>query len=264
MDTFEGGPEEPLTLHKYLYCLANPVDNDDPNGNDVEASLDSMDISSGLDSMQTTAIGSSPTAFLSASPYGHGGPDITATLKRTLDDIGNYFDALKPESRKRESGRAITGLKAGDSWDIYDLHALEPGESGYDLLTFPGLTPKSRFECGTGLFTATVAVNDEVYYAGAANYAAYGKMNRVVHDWLKSKHANIDAAWYSLIATEARVRGFKRFFHFDFSYESGATAEAFTAWGYNGTPLLRGLPTSSSGEVVNADKFEWKWMPYHR
>jgi hypothetical protein len=258
-----GDQEDPLTLHKYLYCLANPVNNRDPSGNEVEMSLGSLDMSSGLAGMRTTAIGSSPSAFLSSSPYGHGGPDVTATLKRTLNDMGDFFDALRPEERKHESGRYIAGLKAGDSWDIHDLHALEPGEDGINVLSFPGLMPKSRFECGTGQFKATVAVNGEVYYAGAVNYAAYGKMNSLVHDWLKSKGDPVDAAWYSLTATQARVRFFKRFFHREFSSESGATAEAFTAWGYNGTSLPRGLPTSSSREVVNANKFEWKWMPYH-
>ena len=262
-DGAEGDMEDPKALHRYNYCSGNPVDNLDPSGNEVEGSLTSTDILGQMGSIRTTAIGSSPQAFLSASPFGHGGPDVTAILKRTLDDMRDYFDGLKLGSQKGMSGRAISGLKAGDSWDIYDLHALKPGKDGINALSFPGLQPKSRFECGTGLFTATVAVNGRVYNAGAVNYAAYGKMNRLVHDWLKSKQANMDAAWYSLTATKSRVRAFKRFFHFDFSYEDGRTAEAFTAWGYNGTPLPRGLPTSSSGEIVNADRFEWKWMPYH-
>jgi RHS repeat-associated protein len=32
MDTDEGDPEEPLRLHKYLYCRANPVNSTDPTG----------------------------------------------------------------------------------------------------------------------------------------------------------------------------------------------------------------------------------------
>src|SRR5689334_3901060 len=34
MDTFEGDPESPASLHKYLYTGANPVDRLDPSGND--------------------------------------------------------------------------------------------------------------------------------------------------------------------------------------------------------------------------------------
>ena len=36
MDTFEGNDEEPPTLHKYLYCGDNPVNNVDLTGNDFE------------------------------------------------------------------------------------------------------------------------------------------------------------------------------------------------------------------------------------
>jgi RHS repeat-associated protein len=32
MDTYEGDQEDPLSLHKYLYCAANPVNMTDPSG----------------------------------------------------------------------------------------------------------------------------------------------------------------------------------------------------------------------------------------
>ena len=32
MDSYEGNNEDPLSLHKYLYCQGSPVDNDDPSG----------------------------------------------------------------------------------------------------------------------------------------------------------------------------------------------------------------------------------------
>jgi RHS repeat-associated protein len=35
MDTFAGNNEDPLSLHKYLYCHDNPVNNTDPSGNSV-------------------------------------------------------------------------------------------------------------------------------------------------------------------------------------------------------------------------------------
>jgi hypothetical protein len=34
MDTYQGDQEDPLSLHKYLYAGDDPVDNDDPSGND--------------------------------------------------------------------------------------------------------------------------------------------------------------------------------------------------------------------------------------
>jgi len=50
-DTYTGNNEDPLSLHKYLYCQDNPVDNDDPSGNDIGDMLSVMDISGMLDSI---------------------------------------------------------------------------------------------------------------------------------------------------------------------------------------------------------------------
>ena len=36
MDSFEGNSEDPLSLHKYLYCESNPVNGIDPSGNEFE------------------------------------------------------------------------------------------------------------------------------------------------------------------------------------------------------------------------------------
>jgi len=36
MDTFEGDQEQPLSLHKYLYCRADPVNGSDPSGHFME------------------------------------------------------------------------------------------------------------------------------------------------------------------------------------------------------------------------------------
>jgi hypothetical protein len=41
MDTFEGDNEDPLSLHKYLYCHDNPVNKIDPSGHDgIELAID--------------------------------------------------------------------------------------------------------------------------------------------------------------------------------------------------------------------------------
>jgi hypothetical protein len=45
MDTEEGSQNDSLSLHKYLYAEADPVDNQDASGNDIEATLDAMTMS---------------------------------------------------------------------------------------------------------------------------------------------------------------------------------------------------------------------------
>jgi len=39
MDAFDGDPEQPPSLHKYLYCHADPVNKRDPSGHEVEMAL---------------------------------------------------------------------------------------------------------------------------------------------------------------------------------------------------------------------------------
>ncbi|HEY6370703.1 MAG TPA: RHS repeat-associated core domain-containing protein, partial [Candidatus Sulfotelmatobacter sp.] len=42
MDTYEGDLESPLSLHKYLYTWADPVDHRDPKGRDVMDALGAL------------------------------------------------------------------------------------------------------------------------------------------------------------------------------------------------------------------------------
>ena len=44
MDTYEGSPSDPLSLHKYLYCHSDPVNFTDPSGN-VEFSILGINVS---------------------------------------------------------------------------------------------------------------------------------------------------------------------------------------------------------------------------
>src|SRR5277367_364061 len=48
MDTYEGNREEPLSLHKYLYCKADPANRIDPSGHDLVEELATTSIQSSL------------------------------------------------------------------------------------------------------------------------------------------------------------------------------------------------------------------------
>ena len=63
MDTDEGDDQEPLSLHKYLYARANPLNRFDPSGNDDIG--DTLDAMSSLNFM--TLLGSGATSGISAS-----------------------------------------------------------------------------------------------------------------------------------------------------------------------------------------------------
>jgi RHS repeat-associated protein len=57
MDTYEGDSEDPKSLHKYLYCAANPLNNIDPGGQDLSEQLSVSGIqgilNSGLGTLNT-------------------------------------------------------------------------------------------------------------------------------------------------------------------------------------------------------------------
>ena len=57
MDSYEGNNEDPLSLHKYLYCEANPVNGFDPSGHQDLITLDiSLGIGEELDSEDDVAV----------------------------------------------------------------------------------------------------------------------------------------------------------------------------------------------------------------
>jgi RHS repeat-associated protein len=61
MDTYQGDNEEPISLHKYLYCEANPVNENDPSGN-----YGSGESSSDIESQLLQQVG-----LLSGVPHGN-------------------------------------------------------------------------------------------------------------------------------------------------------------------------------------------------
>jgi RHS repeat-associated protein len=55
-DTWEGNKRAPLSLHKYLYCLANPANNTDPSGNEVRHAARDLN-TKGLETTATLGAG---------------------------------------------------------------------------------------------------------------------------------------------------------------------------------------------------------------
>jgi hypothetical protein len=87
MDHDEGGHETPLTLHKYLYADANPVDGADPSGNqDSMAELgveESMSMT--LDSMSSISL---PSAERAMTQIPDSAPILGAPAKSDYSSSG--------------------------------------------------------------------------------------------------------------------------------------------------------------------------------
>jgi RHS repeat-associated protein len=134
MDTYTGNNEDPLSLHKYLYCQGNPVDNGDPSGNDVvgDFAMGGMDLSS-IDATSIGRIGT--TAIREAIEVSK--PPITEHVKPgdhvPLSDGNGYILVWRYFSRPApgvplQTGNPIgatfiaathTYVKAGYHWVQY-------------------------------------------------------------------------------------------------------------------------------------------------
>jgi RHS repeat-associated protein len=68
MDTDEGGDQDPISLHKYLYSEGNPVNNLDPTGNEIDA-VASFSVDATLESFSLPNINGVINAALPIPPY---------------------------------------------------------------------------------------------------------------------------------------------------------------------------------------------------
>jgi len=246
-------------VHKYLYCQGNPVNMTDPSGYDgVDACLSMFDM--------IGTFMASPSSPAIRSVAGTGGPDVTKSLKRTLLDVQmaflNWSRSQKIDAARRMRdllGAVLTRGNGGaaDAWDILPLK-----DSGFTLTGGYLIAGGQSYLAGSGVWTRTIAFGGRCYYAGAANYALWGLMNRLVYDWLGlgMNFAGLARSEYSLQTALHTVTAWKHFEYKDFGVE-GAEAEEFTTYGFNGTMPASSLPCKPSGQVVTAKMFDWCWEP---
>ena len=256
-DSFEGRGQDPMSLHNFTYCENNAPNKIDPSGKDgVDIILSVLDV------IGTFSTHLSASTSLSAAT-GKGGPDVTKALNRTLLDVEAAFyrwsryERMQVAERMRDLGSAVfTGGRGGaaGAWDIIPLMSVGFGE--------PYLTADKDYLAGSGLWTRTVAFSGKCFYAGAVNYAIWGKMNKLCFDYYNSQGLlyDLDPREYNLPNAIHTVQAWKHFKYNDFG-TTEMEAEAFTTYGFNGNLACPGLPCQSSGEVVQAKMFNWCWEP---
>jgi RHS repeat-associated protein len=141
MDTYEGDRQSPLSLHKYLYASADPVNRRDPSGNDFD--LTSLTVST---SIITTLAGSSSTILATV---------LSGLFKGLPDAIGFGF-LFAPEpygggfgstlSAGPIGGLEIVFLPKEKTWELYGWGS--PLEGTYSLpapLPGPAVGEKGLF-----------------------------------------------------------------------------------------------------------------------
>src|SRR5579859_6741661 len=139
MDTEEGNDDEPLSLHKYLYTNANPVDGIDPTGNDDIAELSAgFSISATLDSTPTL---NATRVILSALPI----PPYPAS-KAARQLVGAVY---------AESSTPATGGEFGNE-------KIAIAETFIDEAYFAAYYPKYNKTFGDGTLWSAIVTNSVV------------------------------------------------------------------------------------------------------
>jgi hypothetical protein len=124
MDNFQGDPQSPLTLHKYLYTGDDPVNEIDPSGNDSLAEV--------LTSLAIQSVLGSIVSITLASPLGTG-PLAYIVSKFLPPNFVNDVLAASPDA-------GILGTNVSASLSRYGVGL--SGGGGFELVT--GLKGKGQ------------------------------------------------------------------------------------------------------------------------
>ena len=128
-DTIEGTPNDPLSLHKYLYCSDNPVNMVDPSGHegDLTSSLSAASINSALTSM---AIGAPFRAYKAAKQFEAGvalgdiafdaatGIALDGAIGAALPGLFSIGSRIAPIVRITQVGGQVFGRAANSVWNL--------------------------------------------------------------------------------------------------------------------------------------------------
>lgn len=175
---------------------------------------------------------------------GKCGPDVTVAVDNTLKAIGDMF-AKNPSAQGDMCDALFNPERANGAWDITDLAAA-------------GMSDNSPFDghptTGSGSCKRTVVYHGKCIFAGALNYAAFGKMCQLCNK--------------SLFMAELAVTYRKNWQLGDFSC---AAAQAFDAtaigyqnsvpWWATGVPITGSCPDcdTSNSRPISETQLHGQW-----
>jgi RHS repeat-associated protein len=251
-DGRQGSEEDPKSLHLYIYCHGNPISGIDPSGKDE---IDTYAMIQGGSFWETYA---ASVRAETLAAQGTAGPNITAALMATLGDVDQTFTHAEGGKKIAAMGNIFTPA-IGDGWDIGPLR-----DEGFQMHPDKGFGNNSTFGTGTGQFTVQFSFNGgplQVYHAGSVNYALWGKMFALAHQFWSGVDG-VYAAEYSEATAVAMARAHKFLVNHNMYADE---AVAFVRFGYSGQdPSHCALPLERDPKNVGASaRFKWKWIGIH-
>jgi len=134
MDSYEGSQNDPLSLHKYLFAHADPVNRIDPSGN-VDFSQGSLTASiskaAGLAAniaWRVAPLGNRVTIILYESVSGTtfvGGAGLLVGGKFTMTIVGGVTKIIDPIAKAHSERIALAGFKEAGKYGVWPWKILE-------------------------------------------------------------------------------------------------------------------------------------------
>jgi hypothetical protein len=202
MDTYEGNNEDPLSLHKYLYCEANPVNMVDPSGHDVATWLlgrmvsylnfnASGFVAEGSFLEMLAATGALPS--LGVEVYSHGTPDPSyshAYLKITPDDPKEFPGENMQTDHNGKKFFTISG-------DEHHLRLIKLINSRNDVDAILNGNAKDRGPVSRSYSTSSQLINDILFayssYKENLTYNAFPSAHQNVYNSNSFEHGILNA-----------------------------------------------------------------------
>ena len=187
-------------------------------------------------------------------PLSTAGPDITAALRGTLKQVDIDWGKSQKKCEACRNLRKIdvskiwseAGWEALGAWDIVPLKNIGFGTS---FLPKKGTSDWQR----TVQFRYNGGIN-KVYWAGAVNYALWGRMNALCHIAFGKSETSLQNTLFDVTMYKTK-----------YLWDQLGDAQAFTKLGYeNDSPESIALPTDSyhiadSGNVMKVSSFPYNW-----
>jgi RHS repeat-associated protein len=192
VDTFEGQPSEPITLHKYAYANNDPILFTDPSGH---MGLVERIVVAGALALSLTigVLFTLPFArALFQGPQHHvstgiGGSTIDAQMNSLIADVRAQISVASPQqrARARNSFGFTASVNALSSWDVQELYHSgfnNPSSSLVNAAMATSGEVHPDLFASAGSLPGTVTWHGRVYDSDDVNYYYFGVLVRALDD----------------------------------------------------------------------------------
>lgn len=174
IDSYEGNDQDPLSLHKYLYCQNDPINGVDPSGHEFDIPTLDVTMSEGEDVEASSAVASMAAKRMALSKIQQVGLNIAATLL-VMQEIGfgpgDIVDSIQTQTTQRanptESAYAYQNFECDAFANDAKIYFLKEGKQPQIICYYapPATIKKDEIRAVAGLFSG-LAISESGKHEG--------------------------------------------------------------------------------------------------